>query len=174
MHRKGKYAFVVIVVGLSFTNPARLTAQTEIEMDRSSLRNLQPLYTSVYVEAPATLADLPELDVTTLSRAIDSSLTASGIPLNQREPAHVIDREPFISVHINTMDMGNGLIPFAIEVKIIQGVVVANLPDELIHAATWDTGLVGLVSHDKLDTIRWAMLDLVDEFVEDYRLVNPL
>jgi hypothetical protein len=174
MQRKGKYAFVLIAVGLSLANTSISTAQTEIEMDRSSLRNLQPLYTSVYVEAPATIADMPDLDVTALSRSVDSSLTVAGIPLNRTEPAHVIDREPFISVHLNAMDMGNGLIPFAIEVEIIQGVVVANLPNELIHAATWDTGLVGLVSHDNVDTIRWAMLDLVDEFIEDYRKVNPL
>lgn len=174
MNRNAKYAIMLIAVGLSLANPSKSMAQTEIEMDRSSLRNLQPLYTSVYVEAPASLADLPELDVSALSRSVDSSLTVSGIPLNQTEPAHVIDREPFISVHVNAMDMGNGLIPFAIEVEIIQGVVVANLPNELIHAATWDTGLVGLVSPENLDTIRWAMLDLVEEFIEDYHAVNPL
>lgn len=169
-----RYAIALIAVALSLSNWSVSIAQTEIEMDRGSLRNLPPLYTSVYVEAPASLADLPELDVSMLSRSVDSSLTVSGIPLNQTEPAHVLNREPFISVHVNAMDMGNGLIPFAIEVEIIQGVVVPNLPNEMIHAATWDTGLVGLVSHDNVDTVKWAALELVDEFIEDYRMVNPL
>jgi len=50
---------------------------------------------------------------------------------------------------------------------------VANVPNELIHAATWDSGLVGLVSRDKVDTIRSAMIGLVEEFAEDYQTVNP-
>ncbi len=52
-------------------------------------------------------------------------------------------------------------------------VIVANVPNELIHAATWDSGLVGLVSRDKVDTIRSAMIGLVEEFAEDYQTVNP-
>ena len=149
-------------------------AQSEIEMDRGSLRALQPLYVSVYVEGNAGLTDLPGLDVSSLHRAVDSTLMASGILLNHGEPAHVLDREPYLSVHINTTDAGQGLTPFAIEVKIIQGVVVANVPNELIHAATWDTGLVGIVSRDNVNTIRWAMIELVEEFVEDYYAANPM
>lgn len=164
----------MIAVALLTGHSCPVFAQTEIEMDRGSLRDLQPLYISVYVEGNAGLTELPGFDVSELHRAVDSTLTAARIPVDRSEPAHVIDREPFISVHVNAMDMGRGLIPFAIEVEIIQGVVVANLPNELIHAATWDTGLVGLVSHDKADTIKWAMLELVEEFIEDYRMMNPL
>ncbi len=149
-------------------------AQSEIEMDRGSLRNLRPLYVSVYVEGNAGLTDLPGLDVSALHSAVDSTLTARGIPIDRGEPARVLDREPYISVHINAMDMGEGLTPFAIEVQIIQGVIVANVPNELIHAATWDTGLVGLVSRDKVDSIKWAMVELVEEFAEDYFSVNPM
>lgn len=149
-------------------------AQSEIEMARSSLSGLQPLYVSVYVEGSAGLTDLPGLDVSSLHRAVDSTLMSHRIPINRGEPAHVLDREPYISVHINAMDMGEGLTPFAIEVEIIQGVVVANVPNKLIHAATWDTGLVGLVSRDNVDTIRWAMVELIEEFAEDYYSVNPM
>jgi hypothetical protein len=153
---------------------ANVSAQSEIEMDRGSLRNLPPLYVSVYVEGTADLTSHPGLDVSVLHLTADSTLSASGIAINKTEPAQVIDREPYLSVHINAMEMPSGLIPFSIEVKIIQGVIVANVPNELIHAATWDTGLVGLVSQDKLDTIRWAMIELVEEFAEDYHVANPL
>lgn len=147
--------------------------QSEIEMDRSSLADLGPLFVSVYVEGSAAITDLPDLDVRRLHEAVDSTLAAAGIPINTDEPAHVLDREPYLSVHVNTLDMGQGLVPFAIEVEVIQGVVVANVPNSLIHAATWDVGLVGLVSHDRISTIPHAMLNLVERFVEDYRSVNP-
>lgn len=167
----GRTLFVILLMSFFGSN---VQAQSEIEMDRGSLRQLRPLYVSVYVEGNSGLTSLPGLDVTSLHQAVDSTLVAHGIPIDRGEAAHVLDREPYISVHINAMDMGDGLTPFAIEVEIIQGVVVANVPNELIHAATWDTGLVGLVSRDKIDTIRWAMIGLVEEFAEDYRSVNPL
>ncbi len=149
-------------------------AQSELEMDRSSLRDLPPLYVSVYVEGNGGLTELPGLDVSSLSQSVDSTLAANNIRINHSEPGRVLDREPYLSVHINALQMENGLVPFAIEIEIIQSVVVANLPDELIHAATWDSGIVGLVSQDKLGTIRWAMVGLVKEFTEDYWAVNPM
>ena len=169
-----RYALLLVAVLITTVSFRDILAQSEIEMDRGSLRNLQPLYVSVFVEGTADLTSQPGLDVTDLHAAVDSMLAASGIPVNRTEPAHVLEREPYLSVHVNAMDMGNGLTPFAIEVDLIQGVVVANVPNELIHAATWDTGLVGLVSQDKLDTIRWAVVELVEEFVEDYYSVNPM
>jgi hypothetical protein len=173
MDGRRKYGIISFVLLGLLGGSDEVWGQTEIEMDRGSLAGLKPLYVSVYVEGSAGLTGLPGLDVTSLHRAVDSTLSAHNIPLNQSEPAHVLDREPYLSVHINALDMGEGLVPFAIEVELIQGVVVANLPNELIHAATWDTGLVGLVSQDRIGTIKRGMLGLVEQFADDFRMVNP-
>lgn len=143
-------------------------------MDRSSLESLQPLYVSVYVEGNAGLTNLPGMDPATFHTVVDSVLASAKVAMARGEPGHVLEREPVLSVHINAMRGPDGLIPFAVEIDLIQGVVVANVPNTLIHAATWDSGTVGLVSENRVAMIKQAVIGIVREFVDDYRVVNPL
>ena len=75
-------------------------------------------------------------------------------------------------MHVNAMELENGLIPFSIELRLYQPVKLV-LHDELqTSASTWETGMVGIVSFDRLDVINRAASGLIDDFIEDYKRSN--
>jgi hypothetical protein len=154
---------------LSFTS--LLQAQNEITTQRASLQGLQQFYMTVNVETGPKLSKKEELDVSSLQQRATVKLQKAGLPLETgRTPK---GREHAILImHINAMDAGRGIVPFAVDVDLYQPVKLTLNRDIDHTASTWNTGNVGVVSYDNLSTIPNAALMQLDDFIKDYETAN--
>jgi hypothetical protein len=75
-------------------------------------------------------------------------------------------------MHINTMEMENGLIPFSIRLRLYQPVKLMLNRDLQTTASTWEDGMVGLVSYDQIVVIKHAASNMIQNFIDDYHQAN--
>lgn len=147
-------------------------AQNEIEREISSLRGINELGFTVNLETNVTLNEKGEIEVTSIKDAAEQRLSEAGIPLvSDREVKSSADI-PFLYMHINTMDAGQGLVPFSISLRFYQPVKLQLNRDRQTSASTWETGMVGIVSYDRMNIIQEAAVNLLGDFVDDFRSVN--
>lgn len=147
-------------------------AQNEIERERSSLQGIAELGFTVNLEANVSLNEKGELEVTSITDNIRQRLTDANIPLVSDEEVRSSDQIPFLYMHINSMDAGQGLVPFSISLRFYQPVKLMLNRDQQSSASTWETSTVGIVSYDQMHVIQEAAVDLILEFIDDYRRVN--
>ena len=147
-------------------------AQMETEQSRKSLRGIKGFYLHVDVEGSLGLTQDDALNVRAITGRVSTALRDAG--LNVLEPSEVVDQSnsPYLYVHVNMMDMDQGLVPFAINTQFFQPVEIKRQRFSTT-ACTWDTGLVGLVSYDNLDMIADAAVGSVTNFIDDYHVSNP-
>lgn len=147
-------------------------AQNEIERERSSLHGINEMGFSVNVEVNVSLNERGELEISSLRDKAINKLEDSGLNIiadkNIRSSADI----PFLYMHINTMDAGQGLVPFSISVDFYQPVKLTLNRDTETSASTWETALVGIVSYDRLKVIEESAVNLLQDFIDDYRRVN--
>ncbi|MGK7369284.1 MAG: hypothetical protein ACNS64_03645 [Candidatus Halalkalibacterium sp. M3_1C_030] len=147
-------------------------AQNEIEREISSLRGINELGFTINLETNVTLNEKGEIEVTSIKDAAEQRLSEAGIPLvSDREVKSSADI-PFLYMHINTMDAGQGLVPFSISLRFYQPVKLQLNRDRQTSASTWETGMVGIVSYDRMNIIQEAAVNLLGDFVDDFRSVN--
>lgn len=147
-------------------------AQNEIEREISSLRGINELGFTVNLETNVTLNEKGEIEVTSIKDAAEQRLSEAGIPLvSDREVKSSADI-PFLYMHINTMDAGQGLVPFSISLRFYQPVKLQLNRDRQTSASTWETGMVGIVSYDRMNIIQEAAVNLLGDFIDDFRSVN--
>lgn len=79
---------------------------------------------------------------------------------------------PFLYMHINAMELENGLVPFSIQLRLYQPVRLVLNRDMQTSASTWENGVVGIVSLDRLTLINEAASELVTDFINDYGVYN--
>jgi len=147
-------------------------AQMETEQSRKSLRGIKGFYLHVDVEGSLGLTQDDALNVRAITGRVSTALRDAG--LNVLQPSEVVDQSssPYLYVHVNMMDMDQGLVPFAINTQFFQPVEIKRQRFSTT-ACTWDTGLVGLVSYDNLDMIADAAVGSVTNFIDDYHVSNP-
>jgi hypothetical protein len=149
-----------------------LSAQPDTELFRQSLQRIEAFYLTVDLEGSRALTEHDALDVSAIRQNVASRLAEAGLRII--EPTEGIDtqRVPNLYIHVNLLDAGQGLVPFAVNTQFFQE---ALLPESRIPtiACTWDTGLVGLVSYDTLSLIGETAVSSVTNFIDDYRAVNP-
>lgn len=75
-------------------------------------------------------------------------------------------------MHINAMELENGLVPFSIQLRLYQPVRLVLNRDMQTSASTWENGVVGIVSLDRLTLINEAASELVTDFINDYGVYN--
>jgi hypothetical protein len=139
-------------------------AQIDQEEAVRSLSDVGPFGIVVDVEATLSLASDATLDTESMrARLADRLETLSG----RRPSVDPIHEEcPYLYVHVNALDAGDGLVPFAVNATFQQPVRVAAGGQQMT-AVTWESGFVGLVSYDRLAAIPDAAESLVEEFAED-------
>ena len=147
-------------------------AQMETEQSRRSLRGIKGFYLHVDVEGSLGLTQDDALNVRAITGRVSSALRDAG--LNVLEPSEMVDQSnsPYLYVHVNMMDMDQGLVPFAVNTQFFQPVEIKR-QRFATTACTWDTGLIGLVSYDNLDMIADAAVGSVTNFIDDYHVSNP-
>lgn len=153
--------------------PIQLLAQNEVERERLSLQGLQEFGFTANIEGSRDVADSEELTPSVIRQQSVSRLIESGIRYVSDEEVRSSADIPFLYMHINTMQLENGLVPFSIQLRLYQPVKLSLNRDLQTSASTWETGMVGIVSYDRLATINRAADDLLQDFINDYSRSNP-
>lgn len=152
--------------------PMTLYAQNEIERERISLEGLQEFGFTANIEGSSKIVDEETLTPSVIRQGAINQLVDADLQYIADEEVRSSADIPFLYMHINAMEMDNGLIPFSIELRLYQPVKLVLNRDMHTSASTWETGMVGLVSHDRLPVISQAAQNLVATFIDDYHKSN--
>lgn len=163
--------FLTLLLSLLIV-PVSMQAQNEIQRERSSLRGINEVGFTVNLETNVTLNEKGEIEVTSIKDAAEQRLSEAGIPLVSDKEVESSADIPFLYMHINTMDAGQGLVPFSVSIRFYQPVKLQLNRDQQTSASTWETGMVGIVSYDRMNVIQEAAVDLLGDFISDFRRVN--
>ncbi len=146
-------------------------AQSEMERERQSLRGVAGFYLSLNTVGAASVQD--SLDFTQLHHDLRTRLQGAGLPVWPEGQVSAEDRVPYLHVHVSTIHAGRGLYPFGIQIRFYQAVRLEHDAAAPTVAATWEASSVGLASYDRLSIIPEGALEVLEEFVADYRRANP-
>lgn len=169
--RSIKYSnfLLVLVIWLS---PIYVQAQNEVETEINSLNGIQSMGFRVNYEANSSLAAKEEAGVTSLQEMGENLLKEAQIKLISNQELMKDARAPLLHMHINAMDAGRGLVPFAISLRFFQPVKLPLNRDKRTMGSTWESSTLGIVSHDQLHIIKSAAHSLLKEFTADYHQIN--
>jgi len=163
---------IILVQVLFLTLPMLIFAQNEIERERLSLQGLQEFGFTANIEGTHTVISHERLTPTIIRQEAINKIVQAGLRFVSDEEVRSSADIPFLYMHINTMQLDNGLVPFSIQLRLYQPVKLTLNRDLQTSASTWETGVVGIVSLDRLPLINEAAGDLVSDFIEDYNSTN--
>ncbi|MCC5906623.1 MAG: hypothetical protein JJU13_10470 [Balneolaceae bacterium] len=152
--------------------PVQILAQNEIERERISLQGLQEFGFTANIEGSRDIADSESLTPSVIRQQAVNQLVQADLRYVSDEEVRSSADIPFLYMHINTMQLENGLVPFSIQLRLYQPVILPLNRDLQTSASTWETGLVGIVSFDRLETINQAADGLITDFINDYFVAN--
>lgn len=152
--------------------PVLLSAQNEIERARISLQGLQEFGFTANIEGSRQVVDHDSLTPTVIRQQAINQIVEAGIRFVSDDEVESSADIPFLYMHINTMRLDNGLIPFSINLQLYQPVKLTLNRDLQTSASTWDTGMVGIVSQDQLPLINQAAENVMEAFIYDYQNAN--
>ncbi len=149
-------------------------AQLGTETSRQSLKDIRGFYVQVDIEGSVGLTSDEKLNASAINRRVKQQLRNAGLQVI--EPTEVLDQpiEPYLYLHINMIEMEQGLVPFSTSLQFYQRATLEKKRknNTSMVVCTWDTGAVGLVSYDNLDMIAESAIASVDEFIGDFSSAN--
>lgn len=154
------------------TLPSQLMAQNEVERERISLQGLQEFGFTATIEGSRTIAGDPNLTPGLLRQDAVNQLREANIRYVADDEVSSSADIPFLFMHVNAMELENGLVPFSIELRLYQPVKLVLNRDLQTSASTWENSVVGIVSLDRLPMINEAASALVADFLDDYASYN--
>lgn len=157
---------LVIFVLLAVLAASSAHAQGDREGERRSLAGVAAFSIDATVEGPEHLADAEMVRIGTLVRAAQQRLQDAALPVDASR-----EGTPNLHIHLNMMQLENGLIAFSVEVDFFQEALLARNRART-SAITWNESVVGFVSPDMMSTIAESALRLVDLFAQDFRTIN--
>ena len=159
-----KYLYLLTAFGLLFA-ASQAFAQGDLEAERRSLRGISSFYVDVTIEGPKHLTESASLSTSGLIERVSQRLSADGLPVRFRSAV------PHLHVHVNMMEVESGLVPFAINAEFYQD---ARLEASRTTATvqTWDEGVIGLVSPDRMQLVNESIDALVSQFAADFAAAN--
>lgn len=167
-----KFKLLCFILFSFFSCPELLLAQNEVERERISLEGLQEFGFTANIEGSQTIADDQTLTPSLIRDQAVEQIVEAGIRFVADEELRSSADIPFLHMHINAMEMENGLIPFSIEMRLYQPVKLILNRDLQTTASTWEDGLVGLVSYDQIAIIKEAASNMIKNFIDDYHEAN--
>lgn len=162
-------ALLLVILSLF---PVLLSGQNEIERSRISLQGLQEFGFTANIEGTRQVVDHDSLTPSVIRQQAINQLVEAGLRFVSDEEVESSADIPFLYMHINTMRLDNGLVPFSINLQLYQPVKLTLNRDLQTSASTWDTGMVGIVSQDQLPVINQAAENMMEEFIYDYQNAN--
>jgi len=164
--------FIPLIFAISLLLPAEMLAQQEIARERISLQGLQEFGFSANIQGSRTIAEDEVLTPANIRQQSVNQLVEAGLRFVSDDEVRSSADIPFLYMHINTMELENGLIPFSINLRLYQPVMLPLNRNLQTSASTWETGMVGIVSYDRIPLINEAARDLITDFINDYNLSN--
>lgn len=161
-----------LFIGFLCLNHTILLAQNEVARERSSLKGINAIDFTVNLETNISLTDKGEIEVTSLREMGLETLKNGKITLIPDKEIERSDEIPFLYLHVNSMDAGQGLVPFSLSLYFYQPVKLVLNRDLETSAVTWESGTVGIVSYDQMNLISNAAKQLIEEFISDYHQIN--
>ena len=167
-------SFRTLLFSLVFISmiPLAIQAQNEIDRAQISLEGLQEVGFTANIEGSRTIADDENLTPSVIRDGAVRRLVEADIRFVDDEEVRSSADIPFLHLHINAMEMENGLIPFSIRLRLYQPVKLPLNRDLETTASTWEDAMVGLVSYDQVAVIGEAAFDIVETFIKDYKQAN--
>lgn len=163
------FALPVLIVLSAATSAL---AQNEIERERSSLKGIAEMGFTVNLEANVTLNEKGELEITSIKQQALDKLRGANLDIVPDSEIRSSADIPFLYMHINTMDAGRGLVPFSVSIDLYQPAELTLNRDMQTSVSTWQTGMVGIVSYDRMNVIGESAVNLLQDFIDDYNQVN--
>lgn len=170
---------VLIVIALSFiasyssnlANDSKDPLRTIEEVEQSMLQNLR----GVIVMVSPLDSDIEKKGITEdrLQTDVELKLRMAGIQVLTWEKYLKELGMPSLLVNVKILKTEIGIYFFSINVDLGQKVVLFRDPSLTIIAATWSTGTMGYSGENKLNTIRDALKDCIDKFINAYLAANP-
>ena len=147
-------------------------AQPDIAYGQTSLGKIKGFYLRVDVEGSLGLTNDPQLNARAIRSRLQAALTSAGLNVLQQTEVMDDNQEPYLYVHVNMLDLGDGNVPFSISTQFYQKVNLTHQRGTIV-AATWDTGLVGITNYNELDLIAETAESSLVNFISDYHTANP-
>lgn len=169
MNRIKRLSFILFFL---YVCPVILLAQNEVEREKISLEGLQEFGFTANIEGSRTIADDQALTPSVIRDEAVNQLIEADIRFVDDEEVQSSADIPFLHMHINAMEMENGLIPFSIRLRLFQPVKLILNRDLETAASTWEDSIVGLVSYDQIPVIGEVASNMIETFIEDYQKAN--
>jgi hypothetical protein len=151
---------------------ADLFGQNETVRQMISLQGIQEIGFTANLEGSRKVTSDKTLTPSNIRQAVVEELVNNDIRFADDEEVRSSADIPFLYMHINMLELDNGLIPFSIELRLYQPVKLSLNRDLETSASTWESGMVGIVSLDRISLIREAALNEVLTFIDDYQSAN--
>lgn len=164
--------FTLIYAVITLGTALAAHAQPAPDVMRASLEGLPAFTLYIDVEGSSAVAESEPLDVTALTGQVLQHLQDAGLPASAPAQAAPEGSVPYLYIHVNTMEFDQGLVPFAVQAQFFQPARLVRDQSFTTAAGTWETGVVGLVSQDRLPLIRESVLNLTASFIEDFQAAN--
>ncbi len=152
-------ATLVAIALAGFAIPA--TAQ-----ERDNLTGIGSII--VVVETIGSDAERDGLRRTMVQTAVELRLRRNGIPVADAAPSAL-----FVAVNTLRHSELDGAYAFCVKVRLVTAVQVEATGRTVVGATIWSVNAVGLVGTSNARTLRDSVLELVDQFSNDYLAVNP-
>lgn len=149
-----------------------LFGQNETVRQMISLQGIQEIGFTANLEGSRTVTSDETLTPSNIRQAVVEELVNNDIRFADDEEVRSSADIPFLYMHINMLELENGLIPFSIELRLYQPVKLSLNRDIETSASTWESGMVGIVSLDQISMIREAALNEILTFIDDYHSAN--
>ena len=149
-----------------------LVGQGDNEYTRKTLAGLTGLYVSVEQIPDEMQRD--GLDTTQILTDVELKLRQAGITVLTRQEWLSTAAAPYLYVNVQAIKNPANFYAFSVDVQLRQRVTLVHDPAVLILATTWSaTGVIGTVGSKKLSSLREAVRDLTDQFINAYLAANP-
>lgn len=147
--------------------------QPSPELERQSLTGSGPFSLIVDLEAPVSVQTSEALDPGRIHDEVLTILRGAGLEVRSIDPNRKADDLPYLYVHINLHDAGEGIYPFTVQVRFYQAVQPTGRSGAIMAGSTWEAGNVGIVSADMLHMVSNSAVNAAYPFIDDYHAANP-
>lgn len=156
---------------LSTAIPSRLSGQDD-QFSRKTLVGLKGVY--VLVEQIGDQAQRDGLSRDQVQTDVELRLRQAGVRVLSQEDALTTLGGAYLYIVVHAFKNPGGLYAFNVTVELKQRVTLARDSTITAVAATWSPEpILGTVGPEHLGTVRDAIRDLADQFVNAYLAANP-
>ena len=147
------------------------SGQLFISTGRDTLRGLTGV--EVLVEDVPSELSQPEVATAALRRSVEERLRAGGITVYASQVANPSVAKPYLYVQLTTLVLPESVQAVAIQIHLRQTVRSTATESNIVNAMTWDVHTIVAVTPRDGAALRELVLEMVGQFVDDWRAVHP-